>query len=258
MGAAAADLETRQLRILARIADLELAAQERRLGALSISAAPSEDGQADAGTTEARLSALLAARGVRDFAFRRVPADYYDRSLEERRGLLRADSVAQLCKSIVMVNTQAAADVVDCRNPKNSKYYVVVVQYMARLNAENIKNFLYELNEKQIPKKRFNMRLAPEEESHKLTGFVHNAVTCIGMETDMPVILAQNVHLKSERKKLARYLMQKPPPQVIIDEAITKLDEGFFWLGGGEVDLKLGVRTSQFLSAFCPFVVKCS
>lgn len=103
MGAAAADLEARQLRILGRIADLELAAQQHRLGALSISAATSENGEADAGATEARLSALLAARGVRDFAFRRVPADYYDRSLEERRGLLRADSVAQLCKSIVMV-----------------------------------------------------------------------------------------------------------------------------------------------------------
>jgi hypothetical protein len=105
MGAAAADLEARQLRILARIADLELAAQQRRLGALSISAAPSEDGEAGAGTTKARLSALLAARGVRDFAFRRVPADYYDRPLEERRGLLRADSVTQLCKSIVMVRS---------------------------------------------------------------------------------------------------------------------------------------------------------
>lgn len=32
------------------------------------------------------------------------------------------------------------------------------------------------------------VRLAPEEESHKLTGFVHNAVTCIGMETNIPVM----------------------------------------------------------------------
>lgn len=32
------------------------------------------------------------------------------------------------------------------------------------------------------------VRLAPEEESLKLTGFAHNAVTCIGMETDIPVI----------------------------------------------------------------------
>ncbi|KAM0861747.1 hypothetical protein ACQ4PT_045694 [Festuca glaucescens] len=228
MDTSAADLEARQLGILRRIEELELAAEQRRLGALSLSDAEAE---VEPGGTEVRLSAILAVRGVRDFAFRRVDADYYDRSLEERREILAADSVAQLCKSIVMVNTKAAADVSDCSNPKNSKYYVVIVQYMARLNAETIKNFLYALNEKQIPKKRFNMRLAPEEESCMLTGFVHNAVTCIGMDTDIPVI---------------------------IDEAITKLDEDFFWLGGGEVDLKLGMRTSQFLKAFNPFVVNCS
>lgn len=32
------------------------------------------------------------------------------------------------------------------------------------------------------------MRLAPEEISNNLTGFGHNAVTCIGMKTDIPVI----------------------------------------------------------------------
>jgi hypothetical protein len=32
------------------------------------------------------------------------------------------------------------------------------------------------------------VRLAPEEESCMLTGFVHNAVTCIGMNTDIPVM----------------------------------------------------------------------
>ena len=31
------------------------------------------------------------------------------------------------------------------------------------------------------------MRLAPEEVSAKLTGYEHNAVTCIGMNTDIPV-----------------------------------------------------------------------
>jgi hypothetical protein len=100
MDTSAADLEARQLGILRRIEELELAAEQRRLGALSLS-----DGEAEVepGGTEVRLSALLAARGVRDFAFRRVPADYYDRSLEERREILAANSVAQLCKSIVMV-----------------------------------------------------------------------------------------------------------------------------------------------------------
>jgi hypothetical protein len=31
------------------------------------------------------------------------------------------------------------------------------------------------------------VRLAPEEESNRLTGFEHNAVTPIGMRTDIPV-----------------------------------------------------------------------
>lgn len=33
------------------------------------------------------------------------------------------------------------------------------------------------------------VRLAPEKESLELTGFEHNGVTCIGMKTDIPVIM---------------------------------------------------------------------
>lgn len=46
--------------------------------------------------------------------------------------------------------------------------------------------------------------------------------------------------------------------QVILDEAIAKLEPNFFWLGGGEIDLKLGIRTSQFIDFVKPFIVKCS
>ena len=46
--------------------------------------------------------------------------------------------------------------------------------------------------------------------------------------------------------------------QVIVDEAIVKLHPDFFWLGGGEVDLKLGIRTSEFIDFVKPFIVSCS
>lgn len=46
--------------------------------------------------------------------------------------------------------------------------------------------------------------------------------------------------------------------QVILDEAIVKLDPDFFWLGGGEVDLKLGIQTPQFIDCVKPFIVSCS
>lgn len=46
--------------------------------------------------------------------------------------------------------------------------------------------------------------------------------------------------------------------QVILDEAIVKLSPDFFWLGGGEVYLKLGIRTSEFIQFVKPFIFSCS
>lgn len=46
--------------------------------------------------------------------------------------------------------------------------------------------------------------------------------------------------------------------QVILDEAIQKLSPDFFWLGGGEIDLKLGIRTTEFINFVKPFIVSCS
>ncbi|KAL7160348.1 hypothetical protein ABFS83_01G088800 [Erythranthe nasuta] len=233
MEAALAKLETVQTRILRRISDLELENISHSVSLSSTAPTPAGAG-ADADystTTEGRLSAILRANAVRDFSFKRVRSDYYDWTFEARRDILGAASIHHLCKSIVMVNTQAPADVTDCSNRNYSKYYVVVVQYTARFNAEIVKNFLYTLNDGKIAKKKFNMRLAPEEISRKLTGYEHNGVTCIGMKTDMPVIL---------------------------DEAIVKLNPDFFWLGGGEIDLKLGIRTSEFVNYVKPFIVNCS
>ncbi|XP_076953137.1 uncharacterized protein LOC143627129 [Bidens hawaiensis] len=211
-----AALESRQVQILNKIKQLEL------------SILPESNNSQQHSTTG---TAVLVAGGVKDFAFKRVPSDYYDWSLEARRDVLAAASIHHLCKSIVLVNTQAASDITDCSDRQNSKYYVVVVQYTARFSADTVKNFLYTLNNGKIPKKRFNLRLAPEDISHKLTGFEHNGVTCVGMKTDIPVIL---------------------------DEAIVKLQPDYFCLGGGEIDLKLGIRTSEFINFTKPFIVNCS
>ncbi|XP_048447596.1 uncharacterized protein LOC103960606 [Pyrus x bretschneideri] len=225
-----AKLERIQTQILERISKLE-SSTSASLPQSTSTPIPSSTQNAAVGATEARLSAILLANGVKDFAFKRVASDYYDWSLDARRDALRAASIHHLCKSIVLVNTQAQSSVVDCSDRNNSKYYVVVVQYTARFNAEAVKNFLYSLNDGKIAKKKFNMRLAPEDTSIQLTGFEHNAVTCVGMKTDIPVIM---------------------------DEAIEKLSPDFFWLGGGEVDLKLGIRTSEFISYAKPFIVSCS
>ncbi|KAI3974260.1 hypothetical protein MKX01_030929 [Papaver californicum] len=220
-------LERIQIQILKKITQLEICHLPSQYSSI-VSLSPSTESQ---GTTESRLSSILRSNGVTNFLFKTVPSDYYDRPFVSRRELLNAASIHHLCKSIVLVNTQAPASVIDCSDRNNSKYYVVVVQYTARFNADSVKNFLYTLNDGKIPKKRFNLRLAPELESLKLTGYEHNGVTCVAMKTDIPVIL---------------------------DEAITRLDPDFFWLGGGEIELKLGIKTSEFINYVKPFIVNCS
>ncbi|KAG8476589.1 hypothetical protein CXB51_033516 [Gossypium anomalum] len=290
MEAALAELERVQLQILRRISKLELSHLPQNAEPIS-SSSPLTNGDASS-DVEACLSNILRSNGVNDFIFKRVASDYYDWPLESRRDVLGAASVHHLCKSIVLVchstillrtdnhrsiscmlhteaallaqvNTQAPSNVIDCSDRNNSKYYVVVVQYTARFNAETVKNFLYTLNNGKISKKKFNLRLAPEETSIKLTGYEHNAVTCIGMQTDIPVSpLYANLYSTPLRSlSFCRKSTWGPEDLiawVILDEAIVKLDPDFFWLGGGEVDLKLGIRTSEFINFVKPFIVSCS
>ncbi|KAM1159087.1 hypothetical protein EV1_031995 [Malus domestica] len=269
-----AKLERIQTQIIERISKLELSTSAS-LQQFTATPIPTSTQNAAVSANEARLSAILLANDVKNFAYKRVPSDYYDWSLDARRDALGAASIHHLCKSIILVVVRPClhspqSSVVDCSDSNNSKYYVVVFQYTARFNAEAVKNFLYSLNEGKIAKKKFNcqflsgsvhiflailgfsgrtvlemdlcmkvivvvigyaLRLAPEDKSIELTGFEHNAVTCVGMKTDIPVIL---------------------------DEAIEKLNPDFFWLGGGEVDLKLGIRTSEFINFAKPFIVSCS
>ncbi|XP_070011521.1 uncharacterized protein [Nicotiana sylvestris] len=153
---ALAKLERVQTRLLKRLSNLESSLLSQHFSQnLSLSTSS---------TTKDRLSGILRANGVVDFSFKRVPSDYYDWPLESRRDIVSAASIQHLCKSIVLssfhvimqVNTQAASNIIDCSDRNNSKYYVVVVQYAARFNAEAVKNFPYTLNESKIAKKKFN------------------------------------------------------------------------------------------------------
>ena len=137
----------------------------------------------------------------------------------------------QMCKSMVMENT--ACENKDCSDPTNSRYYCVVVQYVAKFNAEKLRKAVQDLRPEgsRIPKKHFHFRLAPEEASNRLTGFMHNAVTPFGMQTQIPVVLAS---------------------------AIDQVEPSFIWMGAGDVDLKVGMTTEHFKRALAPLVVDVS
>ncbi|CAK0736473.1 hypothetical protein CVIRNUC_000751 [Coccomyxa viridis] len=181
---------------------------------------------------QTRLAAELQSKGIAH-KFIRVPADYYDWDLESRRACLQAESTQHLCKSIVMENTKLAEPL-----PGLSKYYCVIVQYVARLHAEKLKRHLYQAHKAAggaLGTKAFNMRLCPEEVSNSLTGFEHNAVSPVGIATpDMPIVLS--------------------------DRIVKQLQgsDSFMWLGGGEVDLKLGFLVGDFIIGYSPLIVDCT
>mmetsp|Transcript_4310 Transcript_4310/g.10748 ORF Transcript_4310/g.10748 Transcript_4310/m.10748 type:complete len:104 (+) Transcript_4310:60-371(+) len=74
---------------------------------------------------------------------------------------------------------------------------------------------------------QYNMRLVDGDLSDQMSGFEHNAVTPLGCKTSFPVILQSD---------------------------IARLPIGQFWLGGGEVDLKLRFPVDEFKRAFHPHI----
>lgn len=172
---------------------------------------------------QTRLHQELLDKGIAFHRFVRAPADYYQQGLEFRRNVLGAASIQHLCKSIIMENTHAHPDVKGWEDPHNSKYYLVVVQYAFKLDTAKLDTFLHKLNGGKVSKKHFHMRLASDEVGQQLSGFGHNAVSPIGCKERLPIIIAST---------------------------ITQLEPDFFWMGGGEVDLKLGMRAKDFVEQY--------
>lgn len=178
---------------------------------------------AEPSETQQRLTAELLRKGI-PHSFIRVGPDYYKHSLEERRHILGATSIQQLCKSMVMENTKAPDSA--------QRFFLVVIQYSSAIQAELLKKHVLSIETSEgtrLSRSQCNMRLASVEDSARLTGFVHNAVSPIGLSEVLPLVVASEV---------------------------AKLQ--FLWLGGGEPDLKLGMSVPQFIAAYKAAVINCS
>lgn len=183
--------------------------------------------------TQRLLAEELLSKGIVNHKFVRAPPEYYDQSLEFRRDILQAASTNHLCKSIIMENTRCEGLLPGktLTDPGNGKYYLVIVQYTAKLNAEKLKVLVKGLTEGALSKKQINMRLVAEEISQNLSGFGHNAVSPIGIKTRLPIIFSHK---------------------------IAELQPDFFWLGAGEVDLKVGMKAADFIEVYNPLVYDCT
>lgn len=150
---------------------------------------------------------------------RRVPADYYEKELEYRRNCVGAQKIDQLCKCVLF-------DIPDAPNPLN-RYVCVVVQYIDRISSNKLCHAISQLFNTKI---KNDFSVADEKEAAKLSGSQFNAMT--------PVLLRPS-------KDMAKY--QVP---IILSQKIASIDPPFFWLGGGEVDVKFGIDTCKFVQIF--------
>lgn len=175
-----------------------------------------------------KLEQELIEKGLTHHLFVRAPPHYYDEPLEFRQGIVGAASVHHMCKSIVMENTR-----VESNDPDAGilKYWLVLVQYTARLNSDKLRAFVQKAHTGKLSKKQINMRLCPEDISNELTGFEHNGVSPIAIKTRLPIIMS---------------------------DKIVALQPDMFWLGAGEVDLKVGMSAADFVTAYEPYVVDCT
>jgi prolyl-tRNA editing enzyme YbaK/EbsC (Cys-tRNA(Pro) deacylase) len=105
------------------------------------------------------------------------------------------------------------------------------VQYTAAIHADKLKNYIHKLNHGKFGKQYFNFRLCPGDLSDELSGYEHNAVSPIGIKTRLPIIISHE---------------------------ILKLQPDFFWLGAGEVDLKVGISAGEFVERYGAMVVDCT
>ena len=79
--------------------------------------------------------------------------------------------------------------------------------------------------ENHIGKKFFKYRLAEEEDAYELSGYKYNAITPFFMrEGNLKIILA--------------------------DTIVNGLNPAYFFLGGGRVELKIGISVDEFLNYF--------
>jgi len=151
-----------------------------------------------------------------------VPSTYYGWNLQQRAESLTgsATHTAHLCKSLVLENKklQNGDPLMDVST--NPRYVLVICQYAATLNNAKLTAAVRHLRpiHDRLNVNRLDFRIADDNDA--ITGYAHNSVTPFG-------------------------LLQQDKVHIILTREAVALK--WFWMGGGHVDLKLRVATSEFV-----------
>jgi prolyl-tRNA editing enzyme YbaK/EbsC (Cys-tRNA(Pro) deacylase) len=178
-----------------------------------------------------------------------VPENYYDTSLEQRAKFLNAPSIHYLCKSLLLENRKAPEDtaVTTAPDPTNPRFLLVVLQYASVLDVKKLTNAIRALRkdvQQRLDDTQFDLRIASEYDNERITGYAHNSVTPFGM-------ICQRLCSTKQENNNSIYGVP-----IVLSDALVPLQ--FFWMGGGHVQLKLGMSLSDFCYAFDPIIADIS
>ncbi|KAI8606227.1 YbaK/aminoacyl-tRNA synthetase-associated domain-containing protein [Dissophora ornata] len=152
----------------------------------------------------------------RQCRFFHVATDYYDWPYEQRARVMACPSTFHLCKTLVFENTKWKQD--ETKPVDADRYWCVIVQYEGSVNITKLEKAVREKTGSS--RKGMHLRIAPAEKSHELTGFINNAVSPVGMKTDLPIL---------------------------ISTAIAELSPPVFYLGAGHIDWKIALPVQSFV-----------
>eukprot|EP01013_Petalomonas_cantuscygni_P030943 TRINITY_DN57040_c0_g1_i1.p2 TRINITY_DN57040_c0_g1~~TRINITY_DN57040_c0_g1_i1.p2 ORF type:complete len:397 (+),score=77.95 TRINITY_DN57040_c0_g1_i1:126-1316(+) len=144
-------LEVKQARTILRINELS-----ERLPASSLCSPitrgrlPVEDLTPDDTINTRRVRTAATALRLRSATLLKVPQNYYRETLTWRRDILNAPSISYLCKTMLMENIHSTApadpDAPHALARTNSRWYLVVFQYICKLNTDKMTRAIHQMH----------------------------------------------------------------------------------------------------------------
>ena len=173
---------------------------------------------------KAKLSEYFTQKGINSFIIVETPEDYYSMTLDQRKVIVGCNKEA-LCKSVILENTLFDENV---KCPIYQRYYLTIVQYVSEFNAEKIakllRSYIADKYNIKLTKKQIHFRVAKKEVAYEMTGFSFNSI--------------------------GPYLMKSEDLLIIFPSQLYNIYPQYFYLGGGELELKVGVCIDDFMKLF--------
>jgi prolyl-tRNA editing enzyme YbaK/EbsC (Cys-tRNA(Pro) deacylase) len=164
-----------------------------------------------------RARAHVDALGLYSANWKWVPEPYYTWELEQRAKVLGASSTQMLCKSLLLENKKADGN--NNEDITNPRFVLVILQYASELDVKKLATSIRKLRPvaERLEESQFDLRVADPDDNDRITGYTFNSVTPFGLQQPVPIILSSAI-----------------------------VPQGYFWMGGGHVHLKLGMAVSDF------------